>query len=163
VKTVKPARKRLEMPSDNMSSTRTERGEYLIRFGNPDYDPLYDPRPMEADPSGKAPNEPGAKLDQGKVRPSLILNAMPRALLAVAEVGTFGANKYSAGGWLSVPNGEERYTDAMDRHRLKEGCEGLYDLESGLLHAAHLAWNALARLELQLREYEKPGQVSQES
>lgn len=136
----------------SMISTRNECGEYLVRFGNPDYDPLYDPRPVEADPSGKAPNEPGAKLDQGKVRPSLIFNDMPRALLAVAEVGTFGANKYSDGGWVSVPNGQKRYTDAMDRHRLKENTEGEYDLESDLLHAAHLAWNALARLELKLRK-----------
>lgn len=109
---------------------------------------------LEADPYGKTPSDAGAKLDAGKIRPSLIFNAMPRALQAVAEVGTYGANKYSPDGWLEVPNGVERYTDAMDRHRLKEGVEGLHDVDSGLLHAAQIAWNALARLELMLRQTE---------
>lgn len=108
----------------------------------------------EADPHGVAQHTPGAKLDAGKVRPSLIFNDMPRALLAVAEVGTFGANKYSDGGWQYVLGGINRYTDAMDRHRLKEFTEGSHDKDSELLHAAHLAWNALARLELMLREKE---------
>jgi hypothetical protein len=110
---------------------------------------------IEKDPHGTEPGQPGAKLDAGKVRPSLILDDMSRALLAVAEVGTFGARKYSDGGWLVVPDGFRRYTDAMDRHRLKESAEGPYDRESGIPHAAHLAWNALARLELLLREIEE--------
>lgn len=109
---------------------------------------------LEADPHGTDQHAPGAKLDAGKVRPSLIFNDMPRALLAVAEVGTFGAKKYSEGGWRHVLNGIDRYTDAMDRHRLKEFTEGPIDKDSELLHAAHLAWNALARLELMLREPE---------
>lgn len=109
-------------------------------------------RVNEIDPHGTSQHAPGAKLDAGKVRPSLIFNDMPRALLAVAEVGTFGANKYSDGGWQHVPNGINRYTDAMDRHRLKEFTEGSHDKDSELLHAAHLAWNALARLELLLRK-----------
>ena len=105
----------------------------------------------EKDPSGLSANTAGAKLDAGKVRPDLILSGMPRALLAVADVGTFGANKYSENGWLSVPDGIKRYTAAMDRHRLKESIEPT-DPDSELLHAAHLAWNALARLELMLRD-----------
>ena len=105
----------------------------------------------EIDPRGLKGNDPGAKFDAGKVRPSLILNDMPRAILAVAEVGTYGAEKYSEGGWTHVDSGIARYTDAMDRHRLKEGIE-LHDDDSGLLHAAQVAWNALARLELMLRE-----------
>ena len=105
----------------------------------------------EQDPSGLSSSAPGAKLDAGKVRPDLILSGMPRALLAVAEVGTFGIGKYSENGWLSVPDGIKRYTAAMDRHRLKEGIE-LLDADSDLKHVAHLAWNALARLELMLRD-----------
>lgn len=113
----------------------------------------------ESDPSGKAPNEPGAKLDAGKTMPSLILSAMPRAVMAAAKVGTVGAVKYSRDGWLAVDNGIERYTDAMDRHRLKEFIEGPLDqdfLDQGveILHAAQVAWNALARLELMLRKQE---------
>jgi len=103
----------------------------------------------ELDPSGLSSSEPGAKLDAGQIRPDLILSGMPRALLAVSEVATFGIGKYSENGWLSVPDGIKRYTAAMDRHRLKEGIEPL-DGDSELRHAAHLAWNALARLELML-------------
>ena len=105
----------------------------------------------EIDPRGLKGGDPGAKFDAGKIRPSLILNDMPRAILAVAEVGTYGAEKYSEGGWKYVDSGIARYTDAMDRHRLKEGIES-HDDDSGLLHAAQVAWNALARLELMLRE-----------
>ena len=105
----------------------------------------------EIGPRGLKGGDPGAKFDAGKVRPSLILNDMPRAILAVAKVGTYGAEKYSEGSWKYVDSGIARYTDAMDRHRVKEGIE-LHDDDSGLLHAAQVAWNALARLELMLRE-----------
>ena len=93
----------------------------------------------------------GVKHDAEKVQPALILNDMPRALLAVAEVAMFGAAKYSKSNWLHVDNGIERYTNAMDRHRISEGIAHV-DSDSGLTHAAHAAWNALARLELMLRE-----------
>lgn len=91
----------------------------------------------------------GKKLDNGKVRPSLVLGDMANAILAVSEVATFGADKYSDGNWLLVEDGVKRYTDAKDRHRL-EGSISEVDSESGLLHAAHEAWNALAVLELKL-------------
>lgn len=93
---------------------------------------------------------PGAKLDQGKVRAGILLQ-FGGALNAVAEVCTYGAEKYSRGGWQHVDNGEERYTDAMMRHFLAEERE-IADEESGLRHAAHAAWNALARLEFMLKE-----------
>lgn len=96
----------------------------------------------------------GIKKDNGKVRPSLVLSDMPRALLAVAEVATFGAEKYSDGNWLHVDGALSRYTDAKDRHRLQGGIEAR-DSESGLLHAAHEAWNALAVLELMIRGSER--------
>lgn len=97
----------------------------------------------------------GVKLDDGKVRPSLVFSDMPRALLAVAEVAAFGVDKkgYIEGSWLNVEDGIKRYTDALDRHRLNEAIS-VIDVESGLLHAKHLAWNALARLELMLRDME---------
>ena len=105
-------------------------------------------------PSGRTPepsqHEPGAKLDQGKIL-AAVLGDFSRALTAVAEVGTMGAKKYTRGGWQSVDNGIERYTDALWRHLLKERQTPLDD-ESGLKHAAHMAWNALARLELEIRK-----------
>lgn len=104
----------------------------------------------ESDPNGLDAHAPGAKLDAGKVRPSLIVGGFSRALLAVAEVGTYGADKYTDGGWAHVPDGVRRYTDAMLRHHLAEAL-GPIDEDSGLTHAAQTAWNALARLELMLR------------
>ena len=92
---------------------------------------------------------PGAKLDAGKVRLGLVLGGFRNALVEVGKVGTFGAAKYSDNGWLEVPNGEERYTDALFRHLL--GDEEV-DSESGLLHLAHACWNLLAVLELHLLE-----------
>ena len=55
---------------------------------------------------------------------------------------------------MSVPHGCERYTDAMYRHLLAEAAGQQCDAESGLAHAAHAAWCALARLELMLRDEE---------
>jgi dATP/dGTP diphosphohydrolase len=108
----------------------------------------------EKDPLGKGAHEAGAKLDAGKIRADLVLGGFSRALKEVAKVGTFGANKYSPNGWKSVPNGRERYSDAMLRHWLDESRGEAVDRESGILHAAHLAWNALARLELMIQEEE---------
>jgi len=106
----------------------------------------------EKDPNGIAPHESGAKLDQGKILAGII-QQWPRALDAVLQVATFGANKYSRGGFLQVKNGPERYTDAMFRHLLKEPLEDI-DPDSGFPHTFHSAWNALSRLELMLKEKE---------
>lgn len=107
---------------------------------------------MESDPLGKSPHEPGAKLDAGKLRAALVLGGFANALKAVSQVGTVGAVKYTPNGWVEVPNGQERYTDAMLRHLLDELAGVECDKDTGLRHAAHTAWNALARLELMLRE-----------
>lgn len=92
----------------------------------------------------------GLKHDDEKVRPRLLIEGFPRALTAVAEVSTFGANKYCEGGWKTVPEGEKRYADALYRHLLRAAAGELRDSESGLLHYAHAAWNALAVLQLML-------------
>lgn len=95
------------------------------------------------------------KLDVGK--PPLFqgfINRFPRAMAAIALVSEYGQRKYGTyDGWEKVPNGKVRYTDALDRHHLKEITEGRYDdSDSGLPHAAQLAWNAMARLEMMLRD-----------
>ena len=94
------------------------------------------------------PHVPGAKLDHDKPRASLVLKDFSLALIEVCRVGSIGAAKYSDHGWLSVENGIERYESALLRHLLDRRET---DEESGLLHAAHAAWNALAVLELKLR------------
>jgi hypothetical protein len=103
----------------------------------------------ETDPTGKAPSDPGAKLDAGKVRAGL-LAGFGNALMAVAKVATYGAKKYSDGGWQHVPQAEERYTDAFWRHLLEQ-CNGPIDEESSLEHEAQVVWNGLAALELRIR------------
>lgn len=104
----------------------------------------------ERDPTGIGQHEPGAKLDDGKLFAGVLAD-FSLALKAVAEVGTFGAKKYTRGGWQHVKDGITRYYDAKWRHLLAERHEKI-DQDSGLLHAAHEAWNCLARLELMLRE-----------
>jgi hypothetical protein len=112
----------------------------------------------EADPSGLTAHKKGAKLDAGKVRVGLVMAGFARALMEVAKVGTSGANKYTPNGWMEVDNGIERYTDARDRHQLKEYMGEELDTTSftdaQYLHAAHETWNSLARLELILRARE---------
>lgn len=110
---------------------------------------------MEKDPNGMSAHSAGSKLDAGKLRAGLVLGSFAHALAAVAAVGTFGANKYTPNGWVTVNDGINRYTDAMLRHFLKEAIGEQVDTDSGLHHAAHLAWNALARLELLIREREE--------
>lgn len=84
-----------------------------------------------------------------------VVSYFPRAIAAVASVSEFGANKYAWGGWRSVDNGYARYSDAMVRHLGEEAKGEILDPDSGLLHAAHTAWGALARLELYLTEQER--------
>jgi len=83
------------------------------------------------------------------------IDYFPRAISAVAEVSAFGASKYAWKGWEGVPDGYNRYSDALVRHLIYEGEGEVLDIDSGLLHAAHAAWNALARLELELRAVEE--------
>jgi hypothetical protein len=106
-------------------------------------------------PNGKSPNDRGAKLDLGKspVRRGL-LEYFPRACLAIADISAFGASKYTWNGWEDVHNGIDRYGDAEVRHICQAAIEGNVSSDSLMLHAAHEAWNALARLELIMRELE---------
>lgn len=106
----------------------------------------------EKDRDGVPQHSPGAKLDAGKNRLGLVLGGFSRALEEVGKVGTFGAAKYMDNGWRQVKDGQERYTDALLRHLIKTMQGEDVDSDSGLLHLAHMAWNALAILELNLEE-----------
>jgi hypothetical protein len=105
-------------------------------------------------------NDPASKIAVGAIKydaqkPALFRGAIdyfPRSIEAVAAVSTFGATKYAWKGWEGVSDAIPRYSDAMVRHLIAEAKGESSDPESGLLHAAHAAWGALARLELMLRE-----------
>jgi len=105
----------------------------------------------DTDPSGLDAHTDGCKLDAGKPDLSL-LQDFGKALEAVAEVGTYGKEKYSRGGWQHVDDGLNRYTAAMMRHFFAERYSNFDTDDSELLHMAQTAWNALARLELYLRK-----------
>ena len=115
---------------------------------------------VEKDPNGIDAHAPGAKLDAGKPRVGLMMSGFARALLEVSKVTTYGALKYSPNGWKEVKDGVDRYDDGKGRHLL-EGYIEERDPDTGLLHLAQEAWNALAKLELALEQKttSKPGKV----
>ena len=108
----------------------------------------------ELDPNGIDPHTAGAKLDDSKPLPWLMLSGFANALSAVADVTTKGAIKYTPNGWMQVPNGEQRYMEAFARHMLKLGAGETHDADTGCLHAAQMIWNLLAALELELRGHQ---------
>jgi hypothetical protein len=96
------------------------------------------------------------KYDAGK--PAVwrgVINYFPRALWGVAQISTFGANKYAWDGWEGVEDGYARYQDAKCRHQLKHSMGEVNDPDSEEMHLKHEAWGALAALELFLRNKEK--------
>jgi len=74
----------------------------------------------------------------------------PLALLELAKIGGFGAEKYERFNYLKG----FRYSlafDAMMRHALLFWSGEDIDEESGLSHAAHAAWQALCLVSFSLR------------
>lgn len=96
------------------------------------------------------------KYDAGKVGVFQgLINYFPRALWGVAEISTFGAQKYAWNGWADVADGYNRYQDAKFRHALKQAMGEEIDPDSQKYHILHEAWGALAAAELYLREQER--------
>jgi hypothetical protein len=94
------------------------------------------------------------KRDSEKIR----MDLLPfEALEAVAEVLTFGAKKYTDNGWQTVENGERRYLAAFLRHLVARERGEMRDVEWGLLHAAHMATNALFILWFELQKEKENG------
>lgn len=94
----------------------------------------------DSDPNGIDQHAPGAKLDAGKDRWSLLPWNVIRG---VVKIMTFGAAKYSDNGWKSVPNAKERYFSALMRHKIEMDAGIHLDPESGLPHWAHFCCNAI--------------------
>lgn len=72
-----------------------------------------------------------------------------KAVAGLVDVLTFGARKYAANGWRTVPNGRERYTSALLRHLHAMQMGEKVDKESGLKHVDHLLTNAAFLAELE--------------
>lgn len=81
----------------------------------------------------------GMKFDTGKLQYHLI---PPETLKALAEVLTFGAQKYAPNNWQLVENGETRYLDALIRHLEAYRSGELIDIDSGFPHLSHVLTNA---------------------
>jgi hypothetical protein len=95
----------------------------------------------------------GVKLDSKKPKIALLFKQFPKALEAIARCSEYGHEKYkdTDSDYLNfkrVKEGSEAYANAGLRHRLQQGI----DLESMLPHRYHVAWNALAELELLLED-----------
>lgn len=88
----------------------------------------------------------GKRFDQGKSRMSLVPFV---AIRAIGDVYAYGEKKYAAWNWAKGMKWS-RVSDSMLRHyeRFQMGEER--DEESGLLHTAHLAWNAITLLSYEL-------------
>jgi len=93
----------------------------------------------------------GQKHDQGKPDFHLLHNGFPRVFWVMAEVLSFGAQKYSANSWQQVPNGRERYQAAAGRHQAQRFMGTQKDEESSLDHEAHELVSRLMAYELKLR------------
>lgn len=95
----------------------------------------------------------GVKLNKNKPQLSLLFKQFPKALEAIVKCSEYGHKKYKETdqdylNYQRVEGGSQTYADASLRHRLEKG----NDLESGLPHQFHVAWNALAELELWIKE-----------
>lgn len=88
----------------------------------------------------------GSKHDSGK---PLMGAVPPNALLAVAKVLTFGAEKYGRDNWRQVSSAETRYLDAALRHLNAYQRGEAVDPESGESHLAHAVCSLMFMLELQ--------------
>ena len=94
------------------------------------------------------------KADNGKHDPTLLMHDLGKALKAVTAVLNYGAEKYEPRGWKTVE--PRRYQSALLRHYNDHYIMGeLTDNESGLLHLAHKATNALFLLQLHIENAEK--------
>lgn len=95
----------------------------------------------------------GVKLNKNKPQLSLLFRQFPKALEAIVKCSEYGHEKYKETdqdylNYQRVKGGSQTYADAGLRHRLQQG----NDLESKLPHQFHVAWNALAELELWMKE-----------
>lgn len=107
-------------------------GEWVISYASME-PPLAHPIPTT-----------GSKHDSGK---PVMVAVPPNALLAVARVLTFGAEKYGRDNWQKVENMEMRYLDATLRHINAYQRGETVDPESGESHLAHAVCSLMFMLE----------------
>lgn len=100
------------------------------------------------------PTEPstvpeGKKYDSGKPHWDLLPLS---AVEPMVQVLTFGATKYDANNWQSLPDYENRYFAACMRHLRAYQSGELVDGESGLSHLAHAMTNIMFLIHKQQKD-----------
>jgi hypothetical protein len=108
--------------------------------------------PVDAVKSSQTATSGGRKFDGGKPQYGL---TPPKALKAIVEILTFGAEKYEPNNWKRVPDAQRRYFDALQRHlwAWKDGEQN--DPESGKNHLAHAGCCLMFLLERDLMSAEE--------
>lgn len=66
----------------------------------------------------------------------------------IVRVYTAGAKKYGEDKWQNLPDGIRRYKAALLRHLVEYDKGNEIDEETGCLHLAQVAWNAIAMLHI---------------
>lgn len=97
----------------------------------------------------------GTKYDEGKPRIAEFLMDFESVIEPLTRIWEFGAKVHGISNWKEVENGKVRFTNAMFRHFFEEK-HRFKDDETGLPHAAHVAFNALMRLHFILEETRNP-------
>lgn len=116
--------------------------------------PYADPTSPPVDAAQCSSQGVGMKHDAGKLLFGALMRGLARPLNFVAQVLTFGANKYDRDSWQTVPNAKVRYEDALYRHLNAWAMGEHKDPETGLPHLAHAACNILFLLHF---DTEPPG------
>lgn len=70
----------------------------------------------------------------------------------VVKVYTAGAKKYAPNNWMLLENGYERYKAALFRHICEFERGKWLDADTGCIHLAQVAWNAIAMLHIEMEK-----------
>lgn len=70
----------------------------------------------------------------------------------IVKVYTAGAKKYAPNNWMHLENGYERYKAALFRHICEFERGNWLDADTGCIHLAQVAWNAIAMLHIELEK-----------
>lgn len=96
----------------------------------------------------------GVKYNESKPSLSMLFVQFPDALKAITRCSEYGHKKYEEFdkdflNFKRVEEGSKAFADSGLRHRIEKGLD-----ESGLPHQYHVAWNALAELQMWIEEQE---------
>lgn len=73
----------------------------------------------------------------------------------IGKVFTAGAKKYGPNNWQNLENGYERYKGAMLRHLTEVEKGNEVDEDTGCLHIAQVATNAIFMLHFKMEEHKR--------